>query len=197
MSTKGFSGWVEKGSLPRWALALVAVIELGLFAECHCQRWHEHVRTWSWLREPAGAGLVIYGNGLGYYAWLRSPLIDHDWDFDNEFDEYPVPGSYVPPSAYRTETGRRANQWSIGPACVWAWSVVPGHFLLKASELPWPANGYSLPYQFLVGGMSLLVSWAALLLLYGICRHYARPRRAALAVALLTLAPNGFLAPNC
>ena len=30
-------------------------------------------------------------------------LIDHDWDFDNEFDVYGSPGEYVPPSSYRSD----------------------------------------------------------------------------------------------
>ncbi len=134
-----------------------------------------------------GEGLVIHDNGLGYYAWLRSLLIDCDWDFDNEFDEHATPNNYVPPPAYRTDLGRRANQWSIGPACVWAWIVVPSHFLLKMSGLPWEANGYSLPYQLLVGATSLAISGVGLLFLYGVCRHHAGPRCAALTVTLVTL----------
>jgi predicted esterase len=168
-------------------LALVAAVELGLFAECHYLRWQQYVRPLNQPPEVIGEGLVIHNNGLGYYAWLRSLLIDHDWDFDNEFDEHAVPGEYVPPPTYRTESGRRANQWSVGPACVWAWTIVPGHLLLRISGLPWEPNGYSLPYQILVGITSLLVSWTGLLLLYGVCKHYARPQRAALAVALTTL----------
>jgi hypothetical protein len=178
--------WLPKPQ-PWLSLALAAAIELGLFAACHDHRWQRYALPWHWSPERAGEGLVIRGNGLGYYAWLRSLLIDCDWSFDNEFDDHAVPDDYVPPPTYRTELDRRAKQWSVGPACVWAGSVVPGHFLLKASGLPWQANGYSWPYQLLVGVTSLAVSWAGLLLLYGICRHYAQPRHAALAATQLTL----------
>ena len=31
---------------------------------------------------------VIRGDGVAYYAWLRSVLIDHDVDFQNEYEHY-------------------------------------------------------------------------------------------------------------
>ncbi len=31
--------------------------------------------------------MVVRGDGVGYYAWLRSPLLDGDWQFDNEYDD--------------------------------------------------------------------------------------------------------------
>jgi hypothetical protein len=169
------------------ALGLVILFELGLFADSHYQRWHRVIVPLNQAPEHAGEGLVIRGDGLGYYAWLRSLLIDGDWDFSNEFDKHPVSGDWVPPPIYRTEIGRRANQWSVGPACIWALFVVPGHCILRASGEPYPADGYSLPYQMLVAAASLTMSALGLFLLYGICRHYARPSRAALAAALMTL----------
>jgi len=171
------------------ALALVMVLELVLFVDCHYRRWQEVIAPLGQAPEKQGEGLVIRGNGLGYYAWLRSLLIDHDWNFDNEFDEHGVSGDYVPPRTYQTELGRRANQWSVGPASIWAVFVVPGHGVLKllGDASPWAADGYSLPYQFLVGAATLTMSMIGLCLLYGICRQFARPSRAALAAAFLTL----------
>ncbi len=190
MIAKGIAFWFAKGSLPRWALAVVILIELGLCAEYHERRWDTVIVNYPSPPGQAGEGLVIQWNGLGYYAWLRSLLIDHDWDFDNEFDEHNQHYHYVPPPSYRTPLGRRANQWSVGPACLWAVAVVPGHFILKIGEgspRSWAADGYSLPYQLLVGGTSLLLAFVGLGFLYGICRTQARPARAALVAALLTL----------
>jgi hypothetical protein len=173
----------------RWALAVVALIEVALFA-WHLQgQWRLLTRVGT-PQTLAGDGLVVLGDGLGYYAWLRSLLIDGDWSFENEFDEHNTLGSAVPTPVNRTAPGRRANHWSVGPACVWALAVVPGHLAVLALQgygLPWPADGYSVPYQLLVGGTTLLVSLVGLVLVYGICRHYARPVRAAAAATLLTL----------
>src|SRR5262249_42266047 len=135
----------------------------------------------------AGEGLVIRSDGLGYYAWLRSLLLDGDWSFDNEFDEHNVLGDYLPPPEVRTPMGRRPNPWSVGPACVWAVLVSPGHLAVAALGDAGLADGYALPYQLLVGGATLLASFAGLGFLYGIARHFAAPGPAALTAAFLTL----------
>jgi hypothetical protein len=165
----------------RWILLIVVLIELALFVQSHRR---------GAPGTSSGEGLVIWGDGLGYYAWLRSPLVDQDFSFANEFDEHNPLGHWVPPPDAQTELGNRANPFSVGPACCWSVTVVPGHWLvgwLNSIGLSWPADGYSLPYQLLVGGTTLLFSVAGLFFLYGICRYYARPERAALAAALCTL----------
>jgi hypothetical protein len=174
----------------RWALVVVALLEVGLFALQSWEGWYHGLRRVGTPQTLAGEGLVIRGDGLGYYAWLRSLLIDGDWSFENEFDEHNPLHEGAPRAGARTELGRRTNRWSVGPACVWAVTVVPGHLVVKALQgfgLPWAADGYSLPYQLLVGGTSLLVSLGGLVLVYQICRRWARPVPAALAAALLTL----------
>jgi hypothetical protein len=166
------------------------LVETLLFAGYHHERWQKGLTRLGRPQVMTGEGLVIRSDGLGYYAWLRSLLIDGDWSFDNEFDEHNPVGDYVPPTTRRTEQGRRSNPWSVGPACVWALTVVPGHACIKALEqfLPgWPADGYSLPYQLMVGTTTLVASFCGLVLLYGICRHFADPDRAALAASFLTL----------
>jgi hypothetical protein len=174
----------------RWALVVVALFEVGLFALQSWEQWRHGLLRVGTPQTLAGEGLVIRGDGLGYYAWLRSLLIDGDWSFANDFDAHnPLhPGAAVP--RRRTELGCRGNPWSVGPACVWAVTVVPGHLAVRGLQgcgLPWAADGYSLPYQLLVGVTSLLVSLGGLVLVYGICRQHARPVPAALAASLLTL----------
>jgi Dolichyl-phosphate-mannose-protein mannosyltransferase len=174
----------------RCALAAVMLVEVVLFTGYHVERWQKGLSRRNQPQIMRGEGLVIRSDGLGYYAWLRSLLIDGDWCFDNEFDEHNPLGDYVPPITGRTAEGRRSNPWSVGPACVWALSVVPGHALMKAfgDFCPgWPADGYSLPYQLLVGTTTLVASFFGLILLYGICRRFADRDRAALAAAFLTL----------
>src|SRR5262249_29946619 len=120
-------------------LVVIVLAELALAGEYYERRWHEVILPRAAQGARAGAGLGIQWNGLGYYAWLRSLLHDGDWEFDNEFDEHNPLRNYVPPKTYRTPINRRANQWSVGPACVWAGAVMPGHFLLRAcGGSDWP-----------------------------------------------------------
>ena len=96
----------------------------------------------------------------------------------------------MPQAEWRTDLDRRANPFSVGPACVWSLVVVPGHWLVQGLQpfgLPWPADGYSLPYQLLVAAASLSAAVVGLGFLFAICRRFARPVPAALATALMTL----------
>jgi hypothetical protein len=167
-------------------LAVVVLVELILFTGYFQERWLKGLVPLGEPRARAGEGLIIRSDGLGYYAWLRSLLFDGDWSFDNEFDEHNILGDYVPPRTERTAVDRRPNPWSIGPACVWAVLVVPGHFVLHAVGAG-PADGYALPYQLLVGAATLLASFGGLGFVYGIARRYAAPGPAALTAAFLTL----------
>jgi hypothetical protein len=175
--------------LPRWILAVVALVYLILFVGFHRER-HRALAAREDPRTRGGEGLVIRCDGHGYYAWLRSALIDGDWSFDNEFDEHNPVGDYVTPPEPRTALGLRPNQWSVGPALLWALTVLPGHVVISGLEglgAPWPADGYSLPYQLLVGITTLAVSLLGVVLLYASCRRYAGPVASALATAFLTL----------
>jgi hypothetical protein len=174
----------------RAALAIAFLVGCTVFIECHAERWRKSLVPRGDARTDGGEGLVIRSDGHGYYAWLRSLLFDGDWSFDNEFDEHNPLGDWVPAATPRTERGLRANPWSVGPACVWGLTVVPAHFTWRALEgahLAPLSTGYELPYQLLVGSTTLAASLLTLLFLYGICRHYARPRGAALAAAMVFL----------
>jgi hypothetical protein len=126
---------------------------------------------------------------MGYYAWLRSPLIDGDFHFDDEFaPTYArVPGGA---DAFPlTPTGHRPNPWPVGPALAWAPAVVTTHLTLSGlgRHSPWPADGYSPPYQLAVGGTTLALALLTLVLVYRIGRRFAGPSAAAAAAALVTL----------
>lgn len=190
MPKKSLTIWCRRESLPRWMLVVVALIVLIWCVSYHYEHhWYRATLLVPGPPSNSGEGLVIQRNGLGYYAWLRSALIDYDWSFDNEFDEHNPHDHYVPPRAYRTPIDRRANQWSVGPALAWAPATTITHILLSTQnghESSWASNGYSLPYQLAVGGTSLMFSLLGLRFLYGICLSYARPARAALVTTLLT-----------
>jgi hypothetical protein len=171
-------------------LGFVILVEIYFFASYHEERWRKALRPIQQEQVQQGEGLVIRCDGLGYYAWLRSLLIDGDWSFDNEFDGHNVLGDFVPAPNQRTELDRRANLWSLGPACIWSVVVIPGHAmvsLLREWGGPWAADGYSLPYQLMVGSATLLVSFLGFAWIYLIGRSFVDPAPAALAAAFLTL----------
>jgi hypothetical protein len=124
---------------------------------------------------------------MGYYAWLRSPLIDGDFHFDDEFAPTfaRVPGS----KPELTATGHLPNPWPVGPAITWAPAVVTVHLILSSlgRHSPWPTDGYSPPYQLAVGGTTLALALLTLVLAYRICRRFGSPTAAAAAAALITL----------
>lgn len=188
MSSRSAAGF---GNMPqhRRILLGVVLIELLIFTGYRLYWWNS-IRSSDRPLTLSGEGLTIRSDGLGYYAWLRSLLVDGDWSFDNEFDEHNALADCVPPPHWRTELGYRKNIWSVGPACVWSLTIVPLHFGLQALNhlgLECPVDGYAWPYQLAVGVTSFGVSVLGLGLLYHICLRFARPERAALAAACLTL----------
>ena len=120
-------------------------------------------------------------DAVGYYAWLRPPLVGGDFDFADEFDSSMVllhgPGAEFP----RTAAGRTSNPWPVGPAIVWAPAVVTVHLLPRGlgPHSPWPADGFSAPYQLAVGFTTLALAVLTLVLTYRIARRFAGPIAAA------------------
>jgi hypothetical protein len=164
----------------------IGLLEIVLFTR-FCTYWWTEERREERPATFAGEGMIVRGDGLGYYAWLRSLMIDGDLSFDNEFEEHNIFRDGLPPLSERTPLGLRVNVQSIGPACVWAPAVLTTHTVLRLwpSGSPWPTDGYSLPYQLAVGLTSLATSLLGLAFLFGICRQFASPGWAALAAAFL------------
>lgn len=108
-----------------------------------------------------------------YYFWLRSAMVDGDWDFANDLeacntltDAYRAEMRRLP----RTETGRLPNKYGIG------WAVLSVPFYLVADGVVatgratglWQLerDGYNPVYQsalqfghFLIGLTGLLLAW--------------------------------------
>lgn len=133
-----------------------------------------------------GNGVVVRGDGVGYYAWLRSPLLDGDWNFDNEYDDLNPMRSGV--TNARTPVGKRANPWSVGPALLWAPLVTLCHALVSAGAFGhFAADGYSLPYQLAVAVTGLAAGLASLWLMFAISRRFADPVAAAVGASCVAL----------
>ena len=120
---------------------------------------------------------VIRGDGVGYYAWLRSALIDHDFNFQNEYEYYDAilsesggPMSSTLLKETKTSTGLVRNHWPVGPAVMWSPFVLVAHAVEAVSGSD--ADGYGLSYQIAVALGSVTFGLAGLWLLFCMLRRY-------------------------
>lgn len=118
----------------------------------------------------------VYGDGIFYYSWLRSFVVDSDIDFSNEYSHYEVA---QPP----TSLGYAGNKYSIGPALLWLPSYLWTHSIIKG-------DGYSLPYQLAAGYTSMSLALVGLILLYRFLLKSFSKQASLLAVAGIAGATN-------
>jgi hypothetical protein len=120
----------------------------------------------------------VRGDGVGYYAWLRSPVIDGDLQFENEFrrgdplfleNMFDQQGRIK--ALLRTPTGHVSNQWNVGTAVLWAPFFLLGHGVAhvgSAAGIDWSTDGYSLPYLWLTAFGTAVLAFLGLLLSFRI-----------------------------
>lgn len=94
---------------------------------------------------------TVYGDGIFYYSWLRSIVVDHDLNFANEY-------KYSHATQPVTLSGTYGNKYSIGPALLWAPLYMTVHTILRG-------DGWSFPYQLSVGITSVFAALTGLVLL--------------------------------
>src|SRR5438132_11586923 len=99
---------------------------------------------------------IVHGDGLGYYAYARAPLIQHNLRFEEDWrhanlyfsQARTLPSGQLNLNEY-TETGYVSNLFTIGPAILWTPFLLAAHtFVLVANALGAHilANGFSAPY---------------------------------------------------
>lgn len=98
----------------------------------------------------------VRGDGVGYYAYIRSLLVEHKLDFSNDWragnlsftmGRVHADGS-IDPRQY-TRTGRLDNHWAVGPSVLWAPFLVPVHaamLTLQRFGAHVKPDGFSRPY---------------------------------------------------
>ncbi|MGB8647565.1 MAG: hypothetical protein WCF84_20190 [Anaerolineae bacterium] len=137
---------------------------------------------------PRVDGMLIGSDGVGYYMYVRSLVIDHDLDFTDEYAHlYPQS-----PPPERTPTGIVGNQYAIGPGLLWAPFFIVAHLLSLALHAINPAvttDGYSYLYQAAISLGSIVYGFIGLVLVYKTISRDA-PRRALVATLLLWFATN-------
>ena len=137
---------------------------------------------------------LIRGDGVGYYAYLRSIFFDHDLDFRNEYgyfaplltdESQPLTTTFL---RHATPTGLVPNTWPVGPAILWSPFFLFGHLIAHGLHLigqPINSDGFSYPYQVSVAIGSAVYGFIGLILVYRICRQYFAKRDCTLALLLI------------
>ena len=153
-------------------LALVFALSLGVF----------------WITPP-----WVHGDGTGYFAYLRSAVLDGDLDFRNEYQHYNQRTTAQLLNASNLTTGRVPNIWAVGPAFLWAPAYLLTHagmhlaHQLGSADTP---DGYSPPYVYAVALSSATYGFVALLLVHRWLRRHFGLLPATLALATVWLATS-------
>jgi hypothetical protein len=125
---------------------------------------------------------IVHGDGVGYYAYARAPLIQHNLHFEQDWlhanllfsKSRTLPNGQLSAAEY-TETGYVSNLFSIGPALLWAPFLLAAHgivLLCNALGAHIPADGFSLPYLVAMALGTAVYGFLGLLLSYSLARKY-------------------------
>jgi len=138
---------------------------------------------------PRVDGMLIGSDGVGYYMYVRSMVMDRDIHFANEYQHlYPT----VDLNALRTPTGLIANPYAVGTAVLWLPFFITGHLIalaLQAMGASVTTDGYSYIYQASVCIGSIFYGSSGMFLIHRTTRRLFADTALA-ACILLWLATN-------
>jgi hypothetical protein len=127
----------------------------------------------------------IRGDGVGYYAYVRAPLIEHSLDFTHDyqfandsFREGRVDENGQIRSEYRTATGHLENHFTVGPGMLWSPFLLLTHggvLLARWLGAEVPADGFSAPYRYAMAFGTAIYGFLGLWLSFRLARKYVGP----------------------
>ena len=133
----------------------------------------------------------VRGDGVGYYAFARAPLIQHNLDFTEDYrhanESFRVPRfdeNGLPKSEFRTRTGHLENHFTVGPAILWTPFLFVTHvgvLLARVLGSAVLADGFSPPYRITMAFATAFYAFLGLLLSFRLARQYVEERWALLA----------------
>jgi hypothetical protein len=133
----------------------------------------------------------VRGDGVGYYAFARAPLIEHSLDFTRDYQQANesfrgprLDKNGQPKPESRTPTGHLDNHFSVGPAILWTPFLLLAHagvLLARALGSSIPADGFSAPYRIAMAFATAFYGFLCLLLAFRLARQYVHERWALLA----------------
>jgi hypothetical protein len=142
----------------------------------------------------------VRGDGVGYYAYLRAPIIEHSLNFENDYrsanasfrgprlDEN---GSLKP--ELRTPTGHLENHFTVGPAILWSPFFLTAHagvLVARALGSTVAADGFSSPYRLAMAFGTAFYGFLSLLLAFRLARQYVETWCALLATIAIWAASS-------
>ena len=133
----------------------------------------------------------VRGDGVGYYAFVRSMLIEHRLDFAKDWatanESFRLgrtdPSGQVVPEEY-TSTGHLDNHFSVGPAILWSPFLVSADLgVLALDKLGGnvPRDGFSRPYLIAMAFGTAVYGFLALFISFRLARKYVPEEWAFLA----------------
>lgn len=133
----------------------------------------------------------VRGDGVGYYAFARAPLIEHSLDFTRDyqnanqsFRENRLDANGNPHSEFRTVTGHLDNHFTVGPAILWSPFLLTAHLgvlLARTFGVHVSADGFSTPYRLAMAFGTAVYGFLGLLISFRLARKYLDERWALLA----------------
>jgi hypothetical protein len=125
----------------------------------------------------------VRGDGVGYYAFARAPLIEHSLQFEHDymsanagFRETRLGENGQPKPMFRTRTGHLDNHFTVGPAMLWAPFLLVAHggvLLARTLGSQVAADGFSAPYRVAMALGTAFWGFLGLLLAFRVARQYA------------------------
>ena len=142
----------------------------------------------------------VRGDGVGYYAFARAPLIQHNLDFTRDyqeanasFRENRLDKNGQPTAEFRTRTGHIENHFTVGPAILWAPFLIVAHagvLLARSLGSAIPADGFSTPYRIAMALGTALYGFLGLLISFQLARKYVDQTWALLATLAIWFASS-------
>jgi len=133
----------------------------------------------------------VRGDGVGYYAYSRALLIQHNLDFtadyqhaNTSFREGRLDESGQPRTDFRTPTGHLENHFTIGPAILWSPFLIVAHagvLIARAFGSAVPADGFAEPYRYAMAFGTSLYGFLALFLAFRLAKKFVSERWALFA----------------
>src|ERR1700743_3307286 len=133
----------------------------------------------------------VRGDGVGYYAFARAVLIQHNLDFNADYNsanasfrDARLDENGNPKPVFLTATNHLENLFSIGPAILWMPFLIAAHagvLAARALGSSVAADGFSAPYRFAMALGTAVYACLGLFLATRLAAKYGGERWAFLA----------------